>query len=74
MGYLATTEAQERTVIAWIASGFESYGQRVDPDPEIRRYGEEFGRILGGKVGDSEINLPRLAMIFSGSSTSSAQQ
>jgi len=60
MGYPATTEAQESTVIAWLASGFESYGQRVDSDPEIRRYGEEFGRILGGKVGDSEINLPPL--------------
>src|ERR1035437_92154 len=60
MEYPATTEAQKGTVIAWIASGFESHGERVDPDPEIRRYGEEFGRILSGNVGDNEIDLPPL--------------
>jgi len=60
MEYPATTEAQKRTVIVWIASGFESYGDRVDPDPEIRRYGEEFGSILSGNVGDNEIDLPLL--------------
>jgi len=60
MEYPATTEAQKSTVVAWIASGFESYAQRVDPDSEIRRYGEEFGRVLGGNMGDSEIDLPRL--------------
>jgi hypothetical protein len=56
MEYPATTEAQKKSAIAWIASGFESYGERVDPDPEIRRYGEEFGRILDGDVGDNEID------------------
>jgi hypothetical protein len=60
MGYPATTEAQNETVIVWIASGFESYGGRVDADPKIRRYGEEFGRILGVNVGDNEIDLPPL--------------
>jgi hypothetical protein len=60
MWYPATTEAQNETVIVWIASGFESYGERVYPDPKIRRYGEEFGRILGENVGDNEIDLPPL--------------
>jgi hypothetical protein len=60
MGYPATTEAQNKMVIVWIAYGVEGYGERVDPDPKIRRYGEEFGRILGGDVGDNEIDLPPL--------------
>jgi hypothetical protein len=65
MEYPATTEAQKRTVIDWIASGFESYGELVETDParplyiriEALLYGEELGRILCGNVGDDEIDL-----------------
>jgi hypothetical protein len=68
MVYPATTEAQKRKVIDWIASGFERYASRA-PDferptsrsePEVLRYSEEFAEILYGNIDDNELDLPQL--------------
>lgn len=62
MEYPATTEAQKRIALDWIAYGFERYAERLGPDEEhkVRRYGLEFGRILCKNVDESDLDLPQL--------------
>lgn len=69
MRYPATNAAQRSKMIGWIASGFERYGAMyVDLNAtnveriraEIRRYSDEFGRMLGRNADDNGLDLPEL--------------
>jgi hypothetical protein len=69
MRYPATNAAQKSKMIGWIASGFERYGAMyVDRNAtnveriraEIRRYSDEFGRMLRRNADDNGLDLPEL--------------
>src|SRR5256885_12391 len=76
MRYVRVTLAQGRQSIGWIASGFDQLIARLDCEQApasdleqyrsvLRRYKDEFIRILKGEVTDDEGDLPELPLDIS---------
>jgi len=69
MRYPATNAAPKNKMIDWIASGFERYGAMCFDHnamnvehvrAAMRRYSDEFGRMLGRNADDNGLDLPEL--------------